>query len=166
MAKTLIIDYEKCVGCKSCEMACSAKQAHVSSPSLSRIESVRLDLGENNYPIVCVNCQSAPCLAICPVVAIYQDESLDRVMIDYDKCIGCRMCVAVCPFGNMSFNVAEKKVFKCDLCDGDPMCVKFCQHDALKYVEAGEQSTVKRTKTAEKFAEVMSKIKSAMGTVK
>ena len=105
-------------------------------------------------------------MAICPVVAIYQDESLDRVMIDYDKCIGCRMCVAVCPFGCMSFNVAEKKVFKCDLCDGDPICVKFCQHDALKYVEAGEQSTVKRTKTAEKFAEVMSKIKSAMGTVK
>jgi carbon-monoxide dehydrogenase iron sulfur subunit len=165
VAKAIMIDYEKCVGCKSCEQACSIKHTGISSPLLSRIESVRLDIGVSNCPIVCPHCQSPLCMAVCPVGAIYRDESLDRVMIDYDKCIGCRMCVAACPFGCMSFDVAEKKIFKCDLCDGDPICVAFCQHDALKFVEAEEHSTIKRTATAEKFTEVMSRIMAAMRTV-
>jgi Fe-S-cluster-containing dehydrogenase component len=106
-------------------------------------------------------------MAVCPVEAIYRDESMDmdRVMIDSDKCIGCRVCVAACPFGCMSFDKAEKKTFMCDLCDGDPICVRFCQHDALNFVGSEEHSVIKRTRTAEKFAEVMSRITAAMRTM-
>jgi len=50
---------------------------------------------------------------VCPVKAISREEDLARVMVDYDKCIGCRSCVAVCPFGAMNFNGIDRKVFKC-----------------------------------------------------
>ena len=161
MAKALVIDYEKCVGCGTCKMVCSAKQEDVVSPSLSRIQPVKWPLKVEVVPMVCVQCESAQCHAICPVKAISRDEQLCREMIDYDICIGCRMCVAVCPFGCMNFDSIDKRVFKCDLCGGDPMCVRFCQYDALQYVEAGEASTMKRTATAEKLSGIMHKIASA-----
>ena len=75
---------------------------------------------------------------VCPVKAIYRDEDLNRVMVDYDKCIGCRSCVTVCPFGAMSFNAIDGRVFKCDVCDGDPQCVRFCEEKAVDYVYAGD----------------------------
>lgn len=164
MSKVLMIDYEKCVGCTTCMQACSAKQAEVVNPLLSRVEIVKLQMGIEAIPIVCAQCESAPCKAICPVKAISRDELWGRVIVDYDTCIGCRMCVAVCPFGCMSFDGIDKRVFKCDLCDGDPMCVKFCQHDALQYVDASEQSIIKRTATAEKLSGIMHKIAAAMAT--
>ena len=165
MSNVLMIDYEKCVGCTTCMQACSAKQAGVVNPLLSRVEIVKLQMGIENVPVVCAQCESAPCKALCPVNAIYRDELWGRVMINYDTCIGCRMCVAVCPFGCMSFNGIDRRVFKCDLCDGDPMCVKFCQHDALQYVDAREQSTIKSAAAAEKLSGIMHKIAAAMAAV-
>jgi Fe-S-cluster-containing hydrogenase component 2 len=122
-------------------------------------------MGIENFPIACAQCESAPCKAICPAKAISRDEPLSRVIVDYDRCIGCRMCIAICPFGCMSFDSIHKRVFKCELCNGDPMCVRFCQHDALRYVEADEQSFVKRKATAEKFSGLMHKLASAMTIV-
>jgi len=81
---------------------------------------------------------------VCPVKALSRDESLARVMVDYDKCIGCRSCVAVCPFGAMNFNVIDRKVFKCDLCDGDPQCVRFCDMKAVDYKDATDVSILKK----------------------
>jgi len=72
--------------------------------------------------------------------------------------------VNVCPFGCMSFDSMNKRVFKCDLCDGEPTCVKFCQYDALQYAEASEQETIKRTSVAGKLSGIMHKITSAMDT--
>jgi Fe-S-cluster-containing hydrogenase component 2 len=165
MSKVLIIDYEKCVGCQTCVEACSAKKAGQVNPLLSRIEVIRLHIGLENIPIACAQCESAPCMAICPVKAISRDELLDRIIVDYDICIGCRMCIAACPFGCMSFDSANKSVFKCDLCDGDPICVRFCQHDALQYAEPSEQGITKQTATAEKLSGVMHKAAAAMAAL-
>ena len=164
MSQVLTIDYEKCVGCMTCMQACSAKQAGIINPLLSRIQIVRPQTGIENIPIACAQCQSAPCEVICPVKAISRDELLGRVVVDYDICIGCRMCVAVCPFGCMSFDSIDKRIFKCELCDGDPMCVRFCQHGALQYADASEQSVIKRGATAEKLSGIMHKVASAMAT--
>jgi carbon-monoxide dehydrogenase iron sulfur subunit len=165
MSKVLMISPGKCVGCRTCEDACSLKQAEVTNPSLSRIQVVKLQMGIESIPIACAQCESAPCMEICPVKAISRDGLLGRVIVDHDTCIGCRMCVAICPFGCMNFDSVDKRVFKCELCDGDPTCVKFCQHGALEYVEASEQSVIKRKETAEKFSGLMYKITSAMATV-
>lgn len=164
MSKILLVDYEKCVGCGACEQACSVKNGGVSSPLLSRIGIIKLQMGIENIPLVCAQCQSAPCMVICPVKAISWDEELGRVIVDSTTCIGCRMCVAACPFGCMSFDRLNKTSFKCDLCDGDPMCVRFCQHGALQYVEAVEQSIIKRQATGEKFSTIMHQIAAAMDT--
>jgi len=165
MSKVLMIDQEKCVGCRACADACSLKHTGVVNPLLSRIGVVRLEMGIVNVGIVCAQCESAPCMAICPVKAISRDELLGRVTVDYNICIGCRMCVAICPFGCMNFDSRDKKVFKCELCDGDPICVRFCQHGALQYVETSEQSLMKREATAEKFSGIMHKIALAMASV-
>ncbi|GAG01238.1 unnamed protein product, partial [marine sediment metagenome] len=123
-------------------------------------------LGAENVPIVCQQCESAPCMAICPVKAISQDEDLGRMIVDYDACIGCRYCVAICPFGCMLFDGTNKKVFKCDLCDGEPICVEFCQHEAIKYLDAAQQSSLKQALIAEKVSGLMHKIASAMADAK
>ena len=83
---------------------------------------------------------------VCPVKAISRDEQLGRVSIDYDACVG------VCPFGAMSFNTIDKQVFKCDLCDGDPQCVRFCDVKAVELVEADEVSISKRRMAAQKLS--------------
>ena len=71
---------------------------------------------------------------VCPEEAIFRDKELDGVMIDKRRCIGCRMCVSVCPFGAMDFDEDQGRAYKCDLCDGEPECVKVCDVKALDYV--------------------------------
>jgi Fe-S-cluster-containing hydrogenase component 2 len=88
----------------------------------------------------------------CPVNAISQNEAKDRVEVDYDVCIGCRTCVAVCPFGAMSFNHIDRKVIKCDLCDGDPQCVRFCEVKAVDFKDAGDVSTLKKKAAARRLS--------------
>lgn len=156
MAKALKIDLEKCVGCRTCEMVCSAKHTGTINPYRSRIKIIREKEWEG-VPMTCVQCEDPQCAAVCPVKAITRDEKLGRVVIDYDKCIGCRMCVAACPFGAMNFDSVAKRVAKCDLCDGDPECVKFCFYKALQYVDAGELATDKRRAAAQKLSEVVRK---------
>lgn len=152
MPKLLMIDYVKCVGCRTCELACSIKHEGVINPFQSRITIIKGEMEGEGIPITCTQCESAPCEAICPVTAISRDDSLG-VMINYDRCIGCRICVAVCPFGAMSFDSIGKRVVKCDLCDGDPLCITFCMYGALQYIEAGEQVMMKQRQAAEKFKE-------------
>lgn len=162
MAKAIVIDYEKCVGCGTCRMVCSAKQEGVVCPSLGRIQPVKWPLKVEVVPVVCAQCESAPCAALCPVRAIRRDESSGQLVISYEACIGCRMCLTACPFGCINFDSAKKRVFKCDLCGGDPMCVRFCKYDTLQYVELSEAGNLKRTETAEKLSGIMHKLASAM----
>jgi len=94
-------------------------------------------------------------MMVCPVKALTLDEKLNRVVINQDLCIGCRFCVAACPFGAMSMDSATRKVVKCDLCDGDPMCVRFCETKALQYEEVGTASAKKMRAAARKVLESM-----------
>jgi Fe-S-cluster-containing hydrogenase component 2 len=103
-------------------------------------------------PMSCQQCQDAPCLNVCPVKAISRNEELEKVVVDYDVCIGCRSCVSACPFGAMAFNPTDRKVFKCDHCDGDPQCVRFCEVKAVDFVEADKVSFSKRRQAAERVS--------------
>jgi len=154
MAKALYIDYEKCTGCRLCELVCAVKHYGISNPMRSRIKVMKWEQEGIYVPMSCQQCQDAPCLNICPVKAISRDEELARVMVDYDKCIGCRLCVAVCPFGAMSFNVIDRQVLKCDLCDGEPQCVRFCDRKAVDFVSPDEVSIDKRRTAAERLSKV------------
>jgi len=167
MPKAIVVDYEKCVGCRTCMQACSLKNEGVVNPTLSRVKPEILVIEElqgGNAPILCQQCQSAPCMAICPVKANYRNEETGAVEIDYDKCIGCRMCLAICPFGATGFNREKKQVFKCNLCKGDPMCVKFCNYKALQFVDCTEMNEGKRVQAATKVHDIMNKIVAAFGS--
>jgi Fe-S-cluster-containing hydrogenase component 2 len=163
MAKLLLIDGEKCAGCRTCEMVCSAQHEKVINPFQSRIKVIKWDRDGEGFPTACAQCQDAPCKAVCPVKAISRDEVLGRTMIDYDRCIGCRMCVAACPFGLVHFDPLNRRVAKCDLCDGDPMCAKFCPYEAVLYVDEAALGTPKRRVNAEKLRAYM---RQAAGAVK
>jgi Fe-S-cluster-containing hydrogenase component 2 len=152
MSKALYINHEKCTGCRLCELVCAVKHDGISNPARSRIRVMKWEHEGLYVPMSCQQCQDAPCMNVCPVKAISKDEKLGAMMIDYDVCIGCRSCVAVCPFGAMSFNVIDKKVFKCDLCEGDPQCVRFCEEKAVDFVEPDEVSIAKKRTAAERIS--------------
>ncbi len=162
MNKILAIDSEKCSGCRVCEMICSAVKYQVINPFRSRIKIIKWEIEGEGFPMVCAQCVSAPCQASCLVGAISKDEKLRRTQIDYDKCIGCRMCIIACPFGVVVFDSMSNSVIKCDLCDGDPQCVKHCSYGALQYVDVSELGTQKRSTTAKKLSDLAHSISAAL----
>ena len=152
MAKTLYIDYQKCTGCRLCELVCAVFHDGISNPARSRIKVMKWEAEGLYIPMTCQQCQDAPCMNVCPVKAISRDEELGRVFVDYDVCIGCRSCVGVCPFGAMNFNIKDKQVFKCDLCDGDPQCVRFCEEKAIDFLEVDDVSIYKKRDAATRIS--------------
>ncbi len=153
MSKALYINYEKCTGCRLCELVCAVKHDGISNPARSRIKVMKWEMEGLYIPMSCQQCQDAPCVNACPVKALSRDEDLGRVVVDYDVCIGCRTCVSVCPFGAMSFNTIDRKVFKCDLCEGDPQCVRFCDRKAVDFVSPDDVSIEKQRQAASRISQ-------------
>ncbi len=157
MDKALMINHEKCTGCRLCELVCAVKHDGISNPTRSRIKVMKWEMEGLYIPMSCQQCQDAPCENGCPVGAISRNETLNRVEVDQEICIGCRTCVSVCPFGAMTFNAIDRKVIKCDLCDGDPQCVRFCDVKAVEYVPATDVSIVKKRDAALRLKEASKK---------
>jgi len=157
MQKMILVDPTKCTGCRTCELVCSVKNEGIANPARARVRIVRFDPVVFEVPMFCQQCVSAPCLAICPAKAISRDKESGVVDVNYDLCIGCKVCMLVCPFGAMSFDPVGKKIFKCDQCGGDPICVKFCETKALQYVDVTAVSSRKSWEGAQKFSELMQK---------
>ncbi len=136
--KIILADPGKCTGCRVCELACSFKHEGVFQPSLSRIRVVKIEERGVHNPISCLDCSRMLCMEACPTGAC-QPFKVDKAI-----CIGCRECVAACPFGAMDYHPIERVAFKCDLCSGDPECVKYCIPGALTFGTAQEQARTKR----------------------
>jgi len=155
MIKMLVVDPQKCTGCRICEIVCAVNKEGVSNPSRARVAVVRWEDISLEMPMVCQQCEAPVCQSICPVNAISRDEELGRVMVNYDLCVGCKMCVATCPFGGMGFDAIKKKVVKCDLCDGDPICARYCTTGALQYVEISNINLHRKREATEHFSELI-----------
>ena len=141
MSKILMISPKKCKNCGTCESVCSNSAVNVINFEEEAVISV---------PIMCMQCEDAACLEVCPSKALSRDEN-DAVVVDPNKCIGCKMCVSACPMGNINYSPRQKRIMKCDLCGGDPDCVKYCPTRAIEFLDGTESNMSKKKIIASKF---------------
>ena len=128
----IIVNPAKCVGCRLCELACSFIKTGKFNPKVSRIRIVTSYPALIDYPVVCIQCESSPCINVCPMGALNKDKKTGAIILDEEKCTGCKLCAMECPYSAINFNEKIKKPIICDLCGGEPECVKWCYFDAIK----------------------------------
>lgn len=125
-----------CIGCRICANACAVVHEGVANPRLGRI-TIRQNLFERyEFQELCRHCEDASCIDACMVGCIEKDEETGIVTND-DRCVGCWMCVMVCPYGGMKRDVVKQMAIKCDQCKdiGSPVCVDVCPTGALVCTE-------------------------------
>ncbi len=155
--RRIVLDLAKCDGCRVCEAVCSLSHEGESNPARSRIKVVRTVEERILYsiPVFCLQCEEAYCEAVCPAHAIARNDA-SVLIVDEDKCIGCKLCEIACPVGAITVNPGKVAAIKCDLCADldESQCVKYCYPGALKLL-AGERVGVALARTkAEKFLEM------------
>jgi len=153
-----VFDLRRCDGCKDCTRGC--QKMHFLPPEMEwiKVYSVTTPTGQTMpMPVLCQMCEQAPCVQVCPVGATFKSPD-GAVLVDQNVCIGCRMCMAACPYGVRFFNWnkppdvpepfrSESPLFtapqhqgtvgKCDSCahrlrDGDlPACVTSCSMEVI-----------------------------------
>ena len=150
----VIANPDKCIGCRTCMIACVVAhngeelfyKNHSDINFNPKLEVIKTDTV--SAPIQCKHCEDAPCAKACPNDAI---ERLDNsILVNQSKCIGCKTCMIACPFGAIDISPLgeipdDKLLFKeymvankCDLCRGvedGPACVKVCPTKAFKIVK-------------------------------
>ncbi|MDI6762325.1 MAG: 4Fe-4S dicluster domain-containing protein [Thermodesulfobacteriota bacterium] len=150
--KVLSFDLNKCTGCRACEIRCSFKHFRLINPTKSRIRIIKFEEFGLNVPTVCQQCTEAACMKVCPTKALREDLDTGARIIDDRRCIGCNLCMNICPFGALTLT-SEKKLIKCTLCQGDPYCVKYCETGALSYEKVEKTEVEKRYQFAKKMAD-------------
>jgi carbon-monoxide dehydrogenase iron sulfur subunit len=124
-----------CTGCHLCELACSSNHFGEFAPTRARIRAtVRPQTGDARV-MACFSCPDAPCIAACPEQAISRAGPRQVLAIDPQKCDGCQVCIPACPYGAMYFDQQTSYALACDMCGGDPQCVKYCYPEAVVVAE-------------------------------
>lgn len=146
--KSIFVNKERCVACKTCEISCALNRSSLSKQlpeaiyervaPMSRV-SVEPTGIQGGFPIQCRHCEDAPCLDACPSGALYRDQE-GLVLVHDERCIGCWMCLMVCPFEAPKPFRQFRKMIKCDRCVGmdAPYCVENCPTKALILVDSEE----------------------------
>jgi len=127
---------ENCVGCEVCINICSSLHGGETRDSASRIrvKSRFPDLPTPTFtPRACQHCDEPACVDACPAEALVLDKEAGQVRLIEDNCTGCGACVDACPYDSVWMDPLRDVAIKCDLCNGDPQCVKFCNFDAIRY---------------------------------
>ncbi|MEW6009314.1 MAG: 4Fe-4S dicluster domain-containing protein [Candidatus Omnitrophota bacterium] len=145
--KKLYFDVSKCVACRTCEIVCCVghslskdlfKSVREKKLSLPRIE---VCIGKDkNFPIACRHCKEPKCVDACIAKALTYDFEKKEVIHDKERCIGCWMCIMVCPYGAIRPDKKAKLPLRCDHCVeiGEPQCAKSCPTKAISYKEEPE----------------------------
>jgi len=143
MAKMIMLHPDRCVGCKSCVAACAFEHEGSQRPEASRVHVYSFQYEGVSVPMLCQNCSDAACVTVCPTGAMHRNDVTALIELDESRCIRCRMCTMACQFGNTVYDALTDRIIKCDVCQGDPACVKVCPADALEFVD-DTVSTVSR----------------------
>ncbi len=151
MLKTVIIDAQKCSGCRTCESYCALKHEGNCNPARGRIHVVKWERDGIFVPIQCRRCEKPACELVCPKHATHRNFATGAMEVDQARCIGCLSCAFACPFGATFADPVTGSVLKCDLCDGDPTCVKVCPCGALAYEDVSKEAYLKLVACADKI---------------
>ena len=150
----VMISRKKCTACHMCELACSAYHEGVYRPSLARLRSECNPTTAEIKGFTCLQSGCAKCQEACPhdaietrMVTIKLDAAFDSkdrfegigethvLVVNEDKCDNCGDCIDVCPYGVIHEHPERHVAFKCDLCDGTPQCITFCQNPHVLAVD-------------------------------
>ena len=123
-----------CSGCRTCELICVLTHEGLINPQRSRNIVVKdIQGGDITNVLYCQQCDDPKCLKACPTGALHADEATGARVIDQDVCIGCQTCLNACIYAQggqgvsrIRYNPETQTCFKCDLCGGEPKCVKYC----------------------------------------
>jgi formate dehydrogenase iron-sulfur subunit len=135
MARAILVDVTKCIGCGSCVEACQDTNQHPKHEAKGFDESTftyLMDRGNDTYVRrLCMHCEQPTCVSVCPVAAL-QKTAAGPVTYDPSRCMGCRYCMIACPFGvpTYEWHSATPRVRKCEMCarrgDKGPACAEAC----------------------------------------
>ena len=168
----LVIDLNVCVGCHACVTSCkewntsglagamSDDNPYGKDPTGTFFNRVQtFEVGEYphtetvHFPKSCLHCEDPPCVPVCPTGASYKRVEDGIVLVDYDKCIGCKYCAWACPYGAREYDYADGVMKKCTLCvdriyndhlvpeDRVPACVKACPTGARHFGDIGDETS-------------------------
>lgn len=172
----LVIDLDTCVGCQACVTACKEWNTGGEMAPLTDVNPYGGDVdgvwfnrvhtyehttamgGRTvHFPRSCLHCAEPACVAVCPTGASYKRTSDGIVLVDEDKCIGCKLCSWACPYGAREFDTEVGVMKKCTLCvdriyndniapeDRVPACVAACPPGARHFGDLGDpQSAVSK----------------------
>lgn len=135
----MVIDLRRCIGCHSCTVACKSENNVPLGVFRGWVKEAEKgtypNVSRERLPRLCNHCAEAPCVDVCPVTATYQTAD-GTVIINYDRCIGCKYCIAACPYNSRFINPIRKTADKCDFCYHRitkglaPACVSTCVGEA------------------------------------
>ena len=139
--KRIVAHEEHCIGCRLCEIHCLVQRSR-SKKIIKAFRSERKTIvpgvkveeaGHVSFALQCRHCADARCLEACMTGAMHRDPESGVVLCDTDKCVGCWMCIMVCPVGAVARGADQQVASKCDLCLGEemPACVANCPNEAI-----------------------------------
>ncbi|MFH1777175.1 MAG: 4Fe-4S dicluster domain-containing protein [Candidatus Omnitrophota bacterium] len=145
--KKIYFNPKKCLSCRSCEFACAIGHSAARDlfaalkEEIKTLPSVKITGAKGKaYALRCRHCEDPKCVEACMSACLSYDQKTKQVVHNKEKCVGCWMCVMVCPYGAIRPNAYTKTPVRCDLCaDEDiPRCVLACPTKALMFCEEAE----------------------------
>lgn len=146
------IDQSRCVGCKACTVACKDRNSNPIGVNYRRVYafeeggfkkdkngSYTNNVRSYYVSLSCNHCDEPGCVKGCPTGAMYKRKEDGVVLIDHDKCVGCKYCEWNCPYGAPQFNEEIGMMTKCDTClelreaGEEPTCVGSCIMRAIEF---------------------------------
>jgi Fe-S-cluster-containing dehydrogenase component len=173
----LVIDMDTCVGCHACAVACKEWNSGGMAAPLTdtdpygaqpdgvwfnRVHAYELEALDGlddrapqpamtlHFPRSCLHCETPACVSVCPTGASYKRAEDGIVLVDEDKCIGCKLCSWACPYGAREYSEVEGVMKKCTLCvdriynetipevSRQPACVQACPTRARHFGDLGD----------------------------
>jgi carbon-monoxide dehydrogenase iron sulfur subunit len=135
----ITVHKDLCTGCRACQVACVAHHEGAFGVFLARIHVSKDEPLGLDFPETCRLCGRAPCVAACPTEALYIDSTTSAVLLRSEDCVQCSACVEACPFSMVQVHPETHLPLICDLCGGEPSCVKRCPTGAITYGEPQHQ---------------------------